>query len=159
MLLPTATWEPQDSRAHYKGAAWPLLSLFKLLPFLLSSLTLLLSLSLPPSLHVAWLASLPLSTFSFSLPFYNKALKPDCLCSSRPSVIEQWDRLSPNEPCLTSHQKAFLGSNHRPDQGLLPVWEPPSAPSLPAISSLWPLGPHFVLSSSTVTSNVWDTLD
>ena len=44
-----------------KGAAWPLLTLFKLSPFLLSSLALLLSLflSLAPSLHKAMQAPLP----------------------------------------------------------------------------------------------------
>jgi hypothetical protein len=48
--------------------------LFKLSPFLLSSLA-LLSLSLPPSLYMT-MASLSLYLLSFPLPFYNRALKP-----------------------------------------------------------------------------------
>ena len=59
-----------------KGAAWPLLNLFKLLPFLLSSLALLLCIS-SPSLHVAMACLSPsFYLLSFSLPFYNEALKP-----------------------------------------------------------------------------------
>ena len=54
-----------------KGAAWPLLSLFMLPPFLLSFLALLISFSLFPPLST-WLLYL----LSFFLPFYNKALKP-----------------------------------------------------------------------------------
>ena len=73
-------------------------------------------------------------------------------------MLERWDRLSPNEPHLISHQKAILCSSQRPDQGLSPVWEPSSTPSLPALSSLppWgrvpPQGPYSVLSSSAVSS-------
>ena len=59
-----------------KGAAWPLLALFKLSPFLLSSLALLLSLP-SPSLHMAMAGFSPsFNLLSYSLPFYNKALKP-----------------------------------------------------------------------------------
>ena len=53
-------------------------------------------------------------------------------------MLEQWDRRSPNKPRLASQQKAFLLSSHGPDQGLSPTWEPPSTPSPPAFSSLWP---------------------
>jgi hypothetical protein len=66
---------------------------------------------------------------SFSLPFYNKSKTIDCLCLSRPIVLETWDRLSPKELCLTSCRKAFQRSSHGPDQSLLPAWEPPSGPS------------------------------
>ena len=60
-----------------KGAAWPLLALFKLSPFLLSSLALLLSLPPHPPLHMAMACFSPSFYFlSFSLPFYNNALKP-----------------------------------------------------------------------------------
>ena len=54
-------------------------------------------------------------------------------------MLERWDRLSPNEPCLTSHQKVFLHSSHRLDQELLPVWEPPSTSLFPC--PLLPLAP------------------
>jgi hypothetical protein len=72
-------------------------------------------------------------------------------------MIEWWDRLSPNKSRLTSHKKATLCSSHGPDQELLPVWEPSSTPSSPALSFLWPWGsvppqgPHSVLSSSAVS--------
>jgi hypothetical protein len=52
-------------------------------------------------------------------------------------VLERWNRLSSNELCLTSCRKAFLSSSHRPDQGLLPTWEPPSTPL--SLYSLLPL--------------------
>jgi hypothetical protein len=52
-------------------------------------------------------------------------------------MLERWNRLSPKEPHLTSCQKAFLCSSHRPDQGLSPLWEPPSALS-PVLSFLQP---------------------
>jgi hypothetical protein len=75
MLLPTVTWKQQDSQPTIKGAAWPLLALFKLSSFLLSSLALLLSFPSPFSPHDhGW--SLSIYLLSFSLPFYNKALKP-----------------------------------------------------------------------------------
>jgi hypothetical protein len=41
-------------------------------------------------------------------------------------MFEQWDQISPKEPNLISHQKAFLRSNHGPDQRLSPRWELPS---------------------------------
>jgi hypothetical protein len=41
---------------------------------------------------------------------------------------EWWDRLSPNQLRLTSYQNAILCSSHGPDQRLLPMWEPSSAP-------------------------------
>jgi hypothetical protein len=79
----------------------------KLLLSLLSKLS--LSLSLPP------LFSPP--------PFYNKG----------PLYLDriQWDRLSSNKLFLTSHQKAFLCSSHRPDLGHSPAWEPLPVPSSP----------------------------
>ena len=72
-------------------------------------------------------------------------------------MLERWDRLSPNEPHLTSRQKVFLCSSHRPDQGLSLTWKPPSVPLLLpsplfSLTELPPGGPHFVLSSSTVSS-------
>jgi hypothetical protein len=75
-------------------------------------------------------------------------------------MLEGWNRLSPKELHLTFPRKAFLRSSHRLDQKLSPEWEPPSPPS-PALSSFWPQGwpscpqgPHFILSSSEVSSNV-----
>ena len=69
-------------------------------------------------------------------------------------MLERWDRLSPNEQRLSFCRKAILHSSHRPDQGLLPAWEPPSAPSPPdlrtsaflgtkqAQGDLWPRNLH-----------------
>jgi hypothetical protein len=81
-------------------------------------------------------------------------------------MLERWDRLSPKEQHLTSCQKAFLCSSQGLDQGLSSAWEPPSALSLPALSSLWSLswlscswGSHFVLMFSSVSSCVWDVQD
>ena len=51
-------------------------------------------------------------------------------------MLEGWDGLSPNEPYLTSCQKAILCSSHGPVQGLLPKWKPSSATSTPALSFL-----------------------
>jgi hypothetical protein len=70
-----------------KGAAWFLLALFKLSPFLLFSPP---SLSpFPPHSTWPWPASLPLSTFFLSpcLPTI-KLQTIDFLCSSRPAVLE-----------------------------------------------------------------------
>ena len=71
-------------------------------------------------------------------------------------MLEQWDKFSPKEQCLTSCQKAILYSSHRPDQGLLPVWKPssvplPSPPFGPGPSAAWG-GVYSVLSSSLVSS-------
>jgi hypothetical protein len=67
------------------------------------------------------------------------------------------ERLS--QPRLTSHQKVFLCCIHGLDYGLLPAWEPLSASSLPALSSLIsgasaPRGPLFCsqLCDSAVSS-------
>ena len=73
-------------------------------------------------------------------------------------MLEQWDRISPNEWCLTSHQKAILCCSHGPDQGLSPAWEPCNILSPPTLSCLhpWgrmpPLGPYSVLSSFAISS-------
>ena len=73
-------------------------------------------------------------------------------------MLKGWDGLSPNEPRLTSCQKAILCFSHWPDQGLWPVWEPSSAPSPPALSSfpsrgqVPPRSPYSVLSSSAISS-------
>jgi hypothetical protein len=76
-------------------------------------------------------------------------------------VLEWWDKLSTKEQSLTSRWKAFLCSSHGLEQGLSPAWEPPSAPSPffhPRMNEP-PQGPHFVLSSSTVSSGMWDSWD
>jgi hypothetical protein len=87
-----------------KGDPCSLASL-TLLPFLPScsyscSLAPMLSLSyssFPSSLHVA-MASLCFSTLPLSLPFYNKHLKTmDCLCSSEPTMLEQWSKFPSKE--------------------------------------------------------------
>jgi hypothetical protein len=67
----------QIAQSTIKGAAWPLLALFKLLPFLtlLSSPPSLSPFPLSPHGH-GWPLSLSFYLLSFSLPFYNKALKP-----------------------------------------------------------------------------------
>ena len=64
-------------------------------------------------------------------------------------MLEQWDRLSPNEPSNLLSE-AFLCSSHGPDQGLSPLWEPHSAslspcPLLPSALGLTepPLGSPF----------------
>jgi hypothetical protein len=72
-------------------------------------------------------------------------------------VLERWDRLSPNEQRLTSHQKAFLHSSHgtrdsHPCRNHPAHLSPcPLLPLAPGLTS-GPLGPPFVLSSSTVSS-------
>ena len=101
-----------------RGAAWPLLALFS--PHLSSPLALLLSLPFPPFSMWPWPVSLSTSS-PFSLPFYNKALKPETssdhqalhLHSTPVLVLERWDGLLPNEPRLISRQKAILCSSHR----------------------------------------------
>ena len=95
--LTTARYAPPQgylATAHYKRGCLPpspFLTLLLLLPTCFSLAFLLPpSLhSLYPSLHVA-MASLYFSTFSLSLPFYNKHL-----------VLEQWSRSS-QEPGLIS---------------------------------------------------------
>ena len=75
--LTIARYAPPQSYSQptIRGAAWPCLALFKPSPFLLLSLVLLLSLpSLLSSHGHGWSPSFYL--LSFSLPFYNKALKP-----------------------------------------------------------------------------------
>jgi hypothetical protein len=81
----------------------------------------------------------------------------DCLCSSRSTMLEQWNRPFPKAPLLIPHRKT---SQHfqPPDQTkdsrphgnhLVPS---PLAPSPFFSGADW--GPHFVLSSSVVSSNV-----
>jgi hypothetical protein len=65
-------------------------------------------------------------------------------------MLERWDRLSPNEPRLTSCGKAFLGSSHGPDQGLSPC---PFLPSALGLMSR-PRSPH--LFSAPLWYPVWD---
>ena len=85
-------------------------------------------------------------------------------CPVQPSLLHTWEALQPNCNQIhtvtkikkkTSRQKAILCSSHGPDQGLSPVWEPPSARLSPC--SLLPSGlgmteqplrPPFVLRSS-----------
>jgi hypothetical protein len=66
-------------------------------------------------------------------------------------VLGRWDRLSSNEPLLTSCQKAFLRPSHRPClHGNHPVPFPP--PSLISGSLVPHWGPYSVLRSSSLSS-------
>ena len=67
-------------------------------------------------------------------------------------MLERWDRLSPKEPSLISRKKVILCSSHRPDQGLLPVWESSRAASPPPSPPFILQGLYSVLSSSAVSS-------
>jgi hypothetical protein len=56
-------------------------------------------------------------------------------------VLGWWNRLSPNEPCLISHQKVILCSSLGPDQGLSTAQVGTIQHHLsPALSSLHPRG-------------------
>jgi hypothetical protein len=81
-------------------------------------------------------------------------------------MLGWWNRLSFKELHLTSHWKAFLRSSHGLDQGLSPWGNhsvlPFSLPSPPfCLRADWAThrDPHFVLSSSAVSSGVWDARD
>jgi hypothetical protein len=120
-----------------KGAAWPLLTLFKFPPFLLSSLAPLLSFPSPLS---PWLASLFLHSL-FPPAFYSKALKPQTSSAHQgPRCLNNGIGFPHNYGsdvllCLITHWKAFLRSSHGLDQRLSPE-ETTQHPSSAALSSL-----------------------
>ena len=71
-----------------------------------------------------------------------------------PTVLELWDKISPNEHHLTSGQNVFLYSSHGPRTlaHMKTTQHPLSFPPFSFGADKVPQGPHSVLSSSAVSS-------